>query len=446
VTDSPPPPLLPPAQERAKSARYRASEWASAPGRVGAAVVIGLLILGLGTYWGTATLQREVVAEALAEQGREVEAHIEALVARYGREAATLDELGPRLVQAAEVHPAIRDLVVAGPDRRVVARYPRGAGRIPCLPPGVAPAVAAVAAGTVRREHAAGQLGEAPVACTMVPIRLHGNTGSAEVSGVVLFHAARDWRMVGAQAREWLLAATRRLAPLFGAFYLLLACLLFFAARAARRWRRRAESAARVEALGALASGINHEIKNPLNTVGLSLQFLARRHDDPETREVVASAEREAARIGDTLDEFARFTRVSRLETQPVSLREEVRAASNGHVLVTGDARARVDADKMRDALSAILGPVFDGPVEVTLDERQDRWVLVARGRPRDADIAVDRLFDPYVRPRRRDVGRGLALARAVFQAHGGDLDGRVKGGRLVLKGEAPKNPPGEME
>ncbi len=393
-------------------------------------------MLGIGTYWGTMTLQRELVEDALAEQGRAVEDHIEALIERYSVKSESLADLGSRLVRAAEVHPAIRDLVIADDARRIVARYPRDAGRLPCLP--VRPAGAAV-----RHEHSAGELETAPVACTMLPVKLADDS-----SGVVLFHAVRDWRMEGARAQRWLMATTRRLAPLFAAFYLLLAGLLFCAARAAQRWRRRAESAGRVQALGALAAGINHEIKNPLNTVGLSLQYLARRHDDPETREVVASAEREAIRIGETLDEFVRFTRVSRLDTREVSLREQVAACNgreaaggDGPVSIDGDARVRIDVDKMRDALAAILGPIWSGPVEVTLTGRRDRWTVVVRGRPSDPELAVDRLFDPYVRPRPRDIGRGLALARAVFQAHGGDLDGRLKGEWLVLKGEALKTP-----
>ena len=53
----------------------------------------------------------------------------------------------------------------------------------------------------------------------------------------------------------------------------------------------------------------------------------------------------------------------------------------------------------------------------------------------------VVRLFDPYLRPKSGDVGRGLALARAVFQVHGGDLEAQLEGDVLVLRGRAPKTP-----
>ena len=103
--------------------------------------------------------------------------------------------------------------------------------------------------------------------------------------------------------------------------------------------------------------------------------------------------------------------------------------------------------------LDAALGSILDlfstnakegESLSVRLEIRGKEWriTLEAAVTGLEPELA-DRLFDPYVRARPGDVGRGLAFARAVFQAHGGDLVARLKGGRLRLRGDALRNPPG---
>lgn len=376
------------------------------------------------------SLQGEVVEEALAERGLELERHLEALIERYADEEENLAAFGARLVAVADSNPQIVDLVVTDVDRNVVKMFSRRtASKIPCL--AMMPAHA---------EHAAGDVAAAPVACSSLPVRTRG-----EHRGFVLFHAARDWKADGALVTGWVRRTATRLAPVMAGSYILLGVLLVVAARAAHRWRMEAESAARVEALGMIASGINHEIKNPLNTVGLSLQYLGRRHADAETREVVASAEREAKRIEQTLDQFVRFTRVSRLNTETVTLGERLRTQFGNRVAVEGEASAQVDAAKTDDAFAAVVALLSRGEGgRIELSETRRDWKFVARGRVPGMDVStVHRLFDPYLRTGKQDVGKGLALARAVFQAHGGDLTAQLKGNRLTLRGGALRVPSG---
>ena len=121
-----------------------------------------------------------------------------------------------------------------------------------------------------------------------------------------------------------------------------------------------------------------------------------------------------------------------------------MKAVAGATVEVRGRAAAQVDDAKLRDALVAMfshLGP----PVTVRLDQTRDSWRIRVSGETEGLDPkAVERLFEPYLRPRRNDVGRGLALARAVFQAHGGGLSAHLKGTTLTIRGHAPRAQPGE--
>jgi hypothetical protein len=432
----------------ASDARFGAVPALHAPRWVTSTVVGGLLLLGVVAFFTVWGLETAVVEESVNAEWRTLEGHLRMLVDRSAREEIAVGEGGmeaftKRLLAIAEGNPAILGLVVLTPTRQVLGRFSRHDDEIPCasMVPLEEP---------MESEHPAGEFGHGRVGCLAVPIVVNGAH-----HGSVVMHTVRDPLAEGPRAGELVRRTALRLAPVFIGFYALLAILLLIASRAARRWRLRAASAERVEALGVIADGINHEIRNPLNAVSLSLQFLSRRHDDGETREVVESARENASRIGRTLDEFARFTRLSRIETEAVSIGERLRAATDGlggKVVVKGDARGRADPEKLDQALQAIAGflgqhACSEGVTQLSLSQGGGEWRLFAECEAPELDQAtVDRLFDPYVRPRPRDVGRGLAFARAVFQAHGGDLVAGLKGSSLTVRGRAPRVPPGESK
>jgi hypothetical protein len=355
-------------------------------------LVAGLLVLGVLTGLAVIHLEREAMEQALAEQERRLERHVGTMVRRLAsEEKGDLGRVGARLVAAAEGIPAILDLVVVDPHQRVVRHFSRsGESQVPC--------VAVVPLDASRElEHAAGEVAPHAVACRTVPVVVDG-----QARGAVLFHSERD---SGTRAAGWVKWTAFRLGPVFLASYVLLG-------------------------------------------LGLSLQLIARKHADPETREVVDTAGREAERIFERLEEFVRFTRVSHLVTERVALGERLRDRYGRHAEIAGNAEARVDVSKVDDAVAAIVEFLGrdggEGP-RLSLSGTRSEWRLVAEGpSPAGESREVGQLFDPYVRTGPHDVGRGLALARAVFQAHGGDLVAQRRGTRLVLRGSAPKVPPGD--
>lgn len=404
------------------------------------AVTAGLLGLGACAFGCIWTFERGAVKEATEERGRQFEEQLDGIIRRLGEEelgraGGSLEALGARLVAALEAEPAVKDLVVLDAERRVVRSFARTPGRVPC-------AVNAPLDAPRNHEHPAGRFGPEPVGCRSLPLRVGG-----EVRGLVFYHTERDWHAEGARMGLWFRRAALRLAGVFALFYVLLGAMLVWTSLTLRRYRLRAASAERVEALGALADGINHEIKNPLNAVGLSLQYLGRRHADPSTRQVVETAQREADRIRERLEEFARYARVSRLDLQEVDLARRIASRFGGRVEVTGRARGRMDPSKIEGAFEAIVCFLQQqeegGRGRISLVQGRGHWGFAADCRGDSlTDLDLDRLFDAYRRSGPHDVSCGLGLARAVFQAHGGQLAAHRRGERLVLTGRVPTVPP----
>lgn len=432
-----------------QGARFGAADRFPGPRWVLWGVVGGLVLLGSVTLLLVGNLQRKEMALALEQEGRRTERELEAVVGRLAAEelrpgGGGLEALGERLVGSACCLPAVLEIVVIAADRTVVRRFSRGEG----APPACLGQIPWPPAAAIDHEHPPGTAAPTAVGCLVYPLVADGET-----KGAVLFHTERDWSPEGERAGRTVRRTVSRLLPVFALFYVVLAALLVAATRAARRWRARANAAERVEALGAIAEGLDHEIRNPLNAVVLALQYLGRKQPDDEGRAVVETAVREAERIGATLREFARFTRVSRLEIREVALCRRLRERAEARgvpVDVDGEVVARVDPARIDEAFDAVLDLLARCAAPGTrprlrIGSAGDEWRLEGQADAEGLDAAaLDRLFHPYLRTGECDVGRGLALARAILQSHGGGLHAERKGSRLLLRGHAPKTPPGE--
>ena len=74
----------------------------------------------------------------------------------------------------------------------------------------------------------------------------------------------------------------------------------------------------------------------------------------------------------------------------------------------------------------------------------RSEWSVAAAVSVPALDPAVlPHLFDPFLRARPTDIGRGLAWAKAVFQAHGGDVAAEYRDGRIEVMARA-RNEPGD--
>ena len=105
----------------------------------------------------------------------------------------------------------------------------------------------------------------------------------------------------------------------------------------ARRAERRARSAERLAELGSMTSGLAHEIKNPLSTIGLNAQLLTEAiNDSPmpdDERERLlrrlGSLSREVERLRGILTDFLQFAGRVKIDPHPHDLGEIIREVSD---------------------------------------------------------------------------------------------------------------------
>lgn len=229
----------------------------------------------------------------------------------------------------------------------------------------------------------------------------------------------------------------------------------------ARRAERRAAEAERLAELGSMTSGLAHEIKNPLSTVGLNAQLIdegIRELDLPEEQSSpllrrVESLGREADRLREILTDFLQFAGQVRLDPQPiniVALLEEL--ADFFHP--QSDARGvvlRADLPRKPVVVAADVGLIKQAVLNLMLNavqamqtasDREKELILRLETDLTEARIHVidtgpgvpedmrESIFHPYVSGSPGGSGLGLPTTRRIAEEHGGSVSLEVLQGK----------------
>ncbi len=199
----------------------------------------------------------------------------------------------------------------------------------------------------------------------------------------------------------------------------------------------------RLASIGQVASGVAHEINNPL---GVILGYLALLRREPELagREELTIIEDEVRQCLTIVAGLLDLARPVRLQVAEVELGEVVREAvarldesGQAHgvtIEIRGDGTMPISADegKLRQVVSNLLGNAVEAAREPTAasptvtvwwgHEDTRACVHVDDRGPGIAPDALARVFEPFFTTRARGHGLGLALARSLARAHGGDV------------------------
>ena len=209
----------------------------------------------------------------------------------------------------------------------------------------------------------------------------------------------------------------------------------------------------RLTAVGRLASGLAHEIRNPLASISGSVQLLLEdekvRDEDRHLMEIVV---KEADRLSSLLSDFLNFARPAPLQLESIdmaALLDELIAllSASGQFndvavekAYRGPARMKVDPQKMYQVLWNLLinaGEAVQpsGRIRVEIVEEKSEIIIEDSG-PGIAEEDRDKLFEPFFTTKGKGTGLGLANVYANVEAHGGHIfvePGNLGGARFKI-------------
>jgi signal transduction histidine kinase len=229
--------------------------------------------------------------------------------------------------------------------------------------------------------------------------------------------------------------------------------------RKMKEMENRIQLAERLSSLGHLAAGVAHEIRNPLNAIGMGLQRLKREflpQDESKKEEYLSFTElilKEIRRVNVIIEQFLTLSRPFQLNLRESSLQDLLKnlitlfqeeADSLGiHLQAEMNSDLpliKMDNERLTQAFINIMKNGMQamdhgGILRIETHSLNDRVEVVisdsGSGIPPDQ---MEKIFNYYYTTKERGVGLGLPIAHRIIEAHGGQLivESRVGSGTKV--------------
>jgi two-component system, NtrC family, sensor histidine kinase PilS len=223
-----------------------------------------------------------------------------------------------------------------------------------------------------------------------------------------------------------------------------------------RRLEREVRTRERLSALGRMAEGIAHEIRQPLASISGSLKVLsAIAALDDEERRLVEIVTRESVRLNNIISDFFNYAREKSYSFGVTDLREllddtltlvangsaEDANAGSANVRIMREfevdsAPAKVDGDRLKQVFWNICNNAYrampeGGTLTVSLRAADDRWqISFADTGAGLTQQQIEKVFEPYQSWFKSGTGLGLAIVYQIVQAHDGRISVRSDPGQ----------------
>jgi signal transduction histidine kinase len=208
--------------------------------------------------------------------------------------------------------------------------------------------------------------------------------------------------------------------------------------------------------VGKFSMMVAHEVKNPLAIIKGSLAILKKNNIARDTRStMVLYLEEEVGRINRLMEDFLVFARPKEPEFQEVEINGLVREMTSKMDLMSSGQGPEVqfhiaaspcflhcDPQLLERAVLNVMRNAFEsataaGRVDIETRSNERSWILTVRdtgaGIPAEH---LDRIFEPFFTTRAKGTGLGLAMAKGIVEAHGGEIRGENRetgGARFVI-------------
>ena len=228
-------------------------------------------------------------------------------------------------------------------------------------------------------------------------------------------------------------------------------------------WQLRDSHSKRIDALGQFAAGVAHEIRNPLNSIGMTAQHLksvfseekVSQDDIEEAKELLEIVDTKISDLKQTSGQFLTLNRPRKLNIKPVNLNALVEQVLSEFALIAEETKVqvirdyddnlpdvRLDATLMQQTLfnfvqNSIQAMPKGGSIYIsTLLEKVEKATEYAVIEIRDTGIGIaeeiqEQIYDAYftTKDATGGIGLGLAISHQIITAHKGKVEVRSKMG-----------------
>jgi signal transduction histidine kinase len=203
----------------------------------------------------------------------------------------------------------------------------------------------------------------------------------------------------------------------------------------------------RFREVSAFTSGVAHEIKNPLNSLALLLELLAKKMPE-EFKQDVTAGSGEVQKISRIIDQFSATLKPLKLKKERLLFKDLMSDIQQTIHKDDVDIRYEEEGEVVLNADRGLLGQALVNLVQNSLDSMEKGQIKVRAKKQRKkvflsiedtgGGISPDQLahvFDPFFSSKKGGMGIGLYLTKKIIEAHEGKIrcESRLRIGTTFL-------------
>jgi len=210
-----------------------------------------------------------------------------------------------------------------------------------------------------------------------------------------------------------------------------------------RKMEAQVQRKERLTAMGELASGVAHEIRNPLNTIGTIVQQLDKdfepHQNNEEYHQLARLVNQEVRRINETVQDFLRFARPEPIHPELFILsefigyiRQQYQSLLAEHQIklsinLNWDGEVYWDRRQMQQVFMNLIQNAVDaikqnGGIDISINQSNDQEIelIVRDNGPGIPQEIRSKIFNLYFTTKAKGTGIGLSIVQRIILEHNG--------------------------